>query len=142
MSPLDQESIRSKIARMRRNLKELRHLVKLPYKEYVRDIHNTATAERLLQISIEAMLDIGSHIIAEKGLGEPLEYRQVFLILTQAKVLPKKMEENLLAMAGLRNRIVHGYEEIDHKLIHQFLKNNLEDFEDFIRIIIRYLSKE
>lgn len=139
MSPLDKQSILSKIARIRRNLRELRKLSKLPYKKYVKDIHNTVTAERFLQMVIEWMLDIGSHIIAEEGLGEPLEYRNVFAILIQAKILPKNMEQSLMKMVGLRNRIVHMYESIDHKRIHKFLQKGLSDFDVFIKAVTRYL---
>ncbi len=141
MSPLDKESIESKVARIRKNLRELKKFSQLPYKDYVKDFHNTATAERFLQVSIEAMLDIGSHIIAEEGLGEPIEYRNVFAILLQAKILPPSMEKSLMDMVGLRNRIVHLYEDIDHKMIHRFLKKELPDFNLFIETITRYLKK-
>ena len=85
------------------------------------------------------MLDIGSHIIAEEGLGDPLEYRDIFIILTQTKILPKHRETAFLNMVGLRNRIVHLYEEIDHKRIHHFLKKDLSDFEVFLKAATRYL---
>ena len=141
MSPLDKESIQSKVARIRLNLVELRKLAKIPLKEYMSSIQHTAVAERLLQISIEAMLDIGSHIIAEEGLGEPLEYRNVFMILSQARILPRNKEKQFLNMVGLRKRIVHLYEDMDHKKIHQFLKRDLADFETFVEIIAHYISR-
>jgi uncharacterized protein YutE (UPF0331/DUF86 family) len=140
MTPLDKESLQSKIARIRKNLKELKKLGELPYDEYTEDILHTATAERLLQISIEAMLDIGSHIIAEESFGEPLEYRDVFVLLVKNGILPKEKETAFLKLAGLRNRIVHVYEDIDHKQIHRFLQGNLGDFEDFIDAVSAYLA--
>lgn len=139
MTPLDMESLQSKINRIRKNLNELKPFGKLSYKEYRKNPHNGTIAERLLQVSIEAMLDIGSHIIAEEGMGDPLEYRDVFTILAQAKILPPTKKEDFLNMAGLRNRIVHLYETLDHKLIHRFLKNNLGDFEIFIKAVMQYL---
>ncbi len=142
MSPLDQESIQSKIARIQRNISELKKLAKLTYKKYVGDIRNTSMAERLLHVTIEAMLDIGSHIIAEESLGEPLEYRDVFKLLTRAKILPPTKEEAFIRMAGLRNRIVHLYDDIDHKLLHKALKQELSDFDIFVREIVKYLSSK
>src|SRR3989344_5844176 len=140
MSPLDKEALQSKIARIRRNLRELKRLGKLPYKKYIQEDYHTAVAERLLHISIEAMLDIGSHIIAEEGLGEPLEYRNVFSILVKAKILPKNKEEDFVNLTGLRNRIVHLYDTIDHKRIHSFFQHNLNDFEIFIKKVTQYLA--
>lgn len=139
MSPLDKESLQFKINRIRKNLKELQKLGKVSYRNYIKDGHSPVLAERYLQVAIEAMLDIGSHIIAEEGLGEPLEYRDVFQILCQARILPKARLQHFQNMVGLRNRIVHLYETIDHKLIHQFLQKNLQDFEIFLRAILRYL---
>ncbi|MBI2336833.1 MAG: DUF86 domain-containing protein [Deltaproteobacteria bacterium] len=139
MSPLDKESIRSKLARILKNLRQLSELGKLSYKKYIQDIKNTSTAERLLHVSIEAMLDVGSHIVAEEKLGEPLEYKDVFILLVQAKILPKSHEQAFIKLAGLRNRIVHLYDEIDHRLLHKALKKELGDFELFVRSIIRYL---
>lgn len=141
MSPLDKESVQFKINRIRKNLRELKQLGKLAYRTYIRDERNKYVAERLLQVAIEAMLDIGSHIIAEEGLGEPLEYRDVFSILCQAKILPKAKLENFQNMVGLRNRIVHLYETIDHRLIHRFLRKELGDLETYLRVVARYLRK-
>ncbi|OGQ21375.1 MAG: hypothetical protein A3C46_08265 [Deltaproteobacteria bacterium RIFCSPHIGHO2_02_FULL_44_16] len=142
MTPLKQESISSKLLRIRRNVKELEQLGKLPYKAYVQNILHTSTAERLLQVSIEAMLDIGSHIVAEESLGEPLEYRDVFLLLIKGKILSKEKETAFINLAGLRNRIVHVYEDIDHKQIYRFLKHELGDIEYFVTAVMRYLKKQ
>lgn len=139
MSPLDKESLQSKINRIRKSLKQLREFSAMPYREYIKGSINTAVTERLLQVSIQAMLDIGSHIISEEGLGDPLEYRDIFIILIQAKILPKHKQTAFLNMIGLRNRIVHLYEDIDHKRIHRFLKKDLPDFEIFLKAVTRYL---
>lgn len=141
MAPLDVESIYFRITRIRKNLKELKKLSQLPFKKYQSNILNTATAERLIHVTIEAMLDIGSHIVANEALGEPLEYREVFILLTQNGILPKSKEKNFLDLAGLRNRIVHLYDEIDHKLLHKALRTKLDDMEVFIKAILKYLEK-
>lgn len=141
MSPLDKESIQFKVNRIRKNLRELQQMGKLSYHAYIKEEHNKYVVERLLQVAIEAMLDIGSHIIAEEGLGEPLEYRDVFSLLCQAKILPKTKLENYQNMVGLRNRIVHLYETIDHRLIHRFLRKDLSDIETYLRMVVRYLKK-
>lgn len=93
MSPLDQNSLQSKITRIRKNLKELKKLAALSYDDYSKNDLNKAIAERFLHVNIEAMLDIGSHIIAEEALGEPLEYRDIFLLLTKHKILPSSYEK-------------------------------------------------
>jgi len=44
--------------------------------------------ERTLHLAVEACLDIGSHIIADLGLGEPESYQDIMNILCQAGYLP------------------------------------------------------
>ncbi|MBI4639775.1 MAG: DUF86 domain-containing protein [Candidatus Tectomicrobia bacterium] len=37
----------------------------------------TASAERLLQVAVEACFDIRHHIIASEGFSRPQEYREI-----------------------------------------------------------------
>lgn len=142
MTKLDKQSIQSKIARLRKNIRELGQIGKTPVKKYKNDFLLTSTTERLLQVSVQIMLDIGSHIVSEEGLGEPLEYRDIFKLLVKAKILPQKMEPSLMELTGLRNRIVHVYDEIDHSLIYQCLQNELGDMDDFVGLITKYIKKK
>jgi len=141
MSPLDKESLFYKIEKIRTGLRTLRKLAKLPFKEYNKEIEHRMTAERLLQVSIEAMLDTGNHIIAAEGLQAPLEYRDVFNILARSKVLPDALATRCQKMVGLRNRLVHEYMEIDHVIIYDILNQHLGDFEDYVKAIVRFVSK-
>lgn len=141
MTTLDRESLFYKLEKIRVNLKKLRALGRLSFKEFLEDIEHTATAERLLQTAIEAMLDVGNHIIAAEGWRAPLEYRDVFLILRQQKLLPPKDVERYVAMVGLRNRLVHAYDEIDYHKIHALLRNDLADFDRYIRSILRHVKR-
>lgn len=142
MTKLDKQSIHSKIARLRKNIKELSQIGKTPVKKYKNNFLLTSTTERLLQVSVQIMLDIGSHIVSEEELGEPLEYRDIFKLLVKEKILPQKMESSLMELTGLRNRIVHVYDEIDHNLIYQCLQNELGDMDDFVGLITKYIKKK
>ena len=68
------------------------------------DPRNVAAAESYLRRALEALLDLGRHILA-KGLGYGVsEYRQIAAKLCELDVLAER-EGNLLAqMAGYRNR--------------------------------------
>lgn len=53
--------------------------------------------------------------------------------LAQIKVLPSSFSESIADMAGFRNRLIHEYQDIDPRKVHEFLQNRLGDFEEFIR---------
>lgn len=139
---LNKEIIDSRIEKIRVNLVDLKNIAKLSEKEFLRDSIKKGAAERCLQISIEAMLDIGNHIIAEKGFEQPMEYRDIFIILGKRGVFNNAFIEKLVEMAGLRNRLVHVYMDVDPKQIYQFIVKDLSDLEEFIKQILIYCDKE
>ena len=76
------------------------------------DDRDVAAAESYLRRALEALLDLGRHILA-KGLGEgALEYKQIALALRRAGVLDEACGAILFDMAGYRNRLTHFYDEV------------------------------
>lgn len=49
--------------------------------------------------------------------------------------------EQLRQMAGLRNRLVHLYWEIDDELVYQYIQDNLIDFDEFIQKVLEFLKR-
>lgn len=72
MTALDRASLFYKVEKIRSGLRILRRLAKLSYRDYARDIEHKMTAERLLQVGIEAMLDTGTTLLRQKDFRPPL----------------------------------------------------------------------
>ncbi|WP_236617455.1 type VII toxin-antitoxin system HepT family RNase toxin [Thermoanaerobacter kivui] len=72
---------------------------------------------------METCMDINSLIIEYKGLRPPKSYYESFIILGDKKILPNKVSKQLASFTGVRNRIVHQYEDINHKIIFDNYKN-------------------
>lgn len=66
----------------------------------------------------------------------------LYLILGKHKVIPIDFAERFAKAVGLRNILVHMYEEVDIEKLHSYLQNNLGDFDEFAKYIARYLEKE
>lgn len=112
MSPLDAAIIRRKLAHLVASLDSLRPLSRLNIEEYRARLYERKAAERLLQETIEATLDINAHLIAELGGEVPDEYYSGFLKMAELGILPSELARSLAPSAGLRNRLVHEYETI------------------------------
>ncbi len=124
------------------SLAKLRELAKLTKEEFL-DAENYVPrdlADRNLQIAAQCLFDVGSHIIAEDGLGTPSDYEDIITILGKKKVISKGLAKRLRGLGGFRNVLVHDYMGIDYSLIYKRLKNNLKDFSDFMKAIQIYLS--
>ena len=84
-----------------------------------------------LQLAIQAALDVASHWVSARRLGEPETNRALFRLLTQDRVLDRELGETLAAMAGLRNVLVHGYQTVNTNKLREILDHHLDDLERF-----------
>ncbi len=85
------------------------------YEEFVREPFVADACLRNFQVAIEALIDIGSHIVARNNLGLPKTYVDVIRLLVDNGILEKDKQENYVNMAKFRNRIVHMYDDVSMK---------------------------
>lgn len=97
------------------------------------------TIERGLQITIQAVLDIGSHILSDLKVNGWKSYKEIPSKLHQSRIITKSLAAKITLMAGLRNILVHEYLEIDPKKLERILGSDLEDFKKFVLQIRKYL---
>ena len=103
------------------------------FEEYLSSQDNIDIAERNIHVAIEACMDIGKIIIANKNLKEPVDNKGIFAVLAEAGIINKKSLGFLMPMAGTRNILVHGYDRVDSALIYGIIKKHLQDFDEFLR---------
>lgn len=63
-------------------------------------------------------------------------------MLEENDVLDAALAARLRALAGLRNRLVHLYEEVDDSLVRRALPEGLRDFDAFGQAIARVVADE
>ena len=138
---VDRERILGKMAELDGYLNELRQILPKSFDDYVRSIEKRRACERLLQIAVEAVIDICAMLVQGLRLGLPAEEDDVFEKLAQHGVLSQKMVENLRRMKGFRNILVHEYGRVDDRIVFDVAVNRLCDFEDFKREVLATLQK-
>jgi uncharacterized protein YutE (UPF0331/DUF86 family) len=93
------------------------------YEEFCSDPRNLAAVESYLRRGLEALLDLGRHILAE-GFGVGVsEYKEIVRELAQRGLLNQDEAGKMRQLAGYRNRMVHFYQEISNR--------ELYDISDF-----------
>ncbi|KXS42070.1 MAG: hypothetical protein AWU59_1806 [Methanolobus sp. T82-4] len=80
-------------------------------------------------------------IISREGFERPEIYRSVFLILGRNGIIPEDFAKEFAQAAGFRNVLVHMYEEVNIDILHMFLTERLEDFDEFARYVAQYLDR-
>ncbi len=131
---VSKDRIRDKLASLEKQLRNLQAKQKASLGEYKRNEDLQAIVERRLQNSIQTCIDIGMHVVTEKGSRKPETYADVFTILNEIEVIDSNLANKLEEMAGFRNVLAHDYAEIVHKKVYNHLQN-LEVFEDFAKSI-------
>jgi uncharacterized protein YutE (UPF0331/DUF86 family) len=97
-------------------------------------------AERYLERMIGRMIDINYHLITEAGHPPPADYYQSFTQLGKFGVLPPVFAQQIAACAGLRNRIVHEYDEIESRKIYGGLQAAVRDIPQYLTYIYQHLT--
>lgn len=140
MSRIIINKIVAKLDRLDEYLGYLFALQKVNKKSFLSDYHAYGLTERYLQLSIEAMLDIGKLIIIANNFRKPEDNQDIFTILEEQKILTRAISRRLDGVAQFRNILVHDYEKINREIIYQKLQTNMKDFKDFKKTIIRFIK--
>lgn len=136
----NKEFIEKKLSQIIEYIEELRPIVeKMSSEEIKNDYFKCHTAERLLQLVVDTMLDINIHFIKEKNLNVPDELQNTFRVLAENKILNSDFADKIAPIVGLRNRIVHRYEKLDKDLFIHALKKNYGDFKEYVVAIQKNL---
>ena len=123
------------------NLKALEPIKDMTGDEYVRDLYKRKATERLLQEIIEAAADINTHIIVQTGHTVPDDYYGTFIKVGELNIISTDLAEKLAPSAGLRNRLVHEYDLIDHSLVLEAVRMAEEFYSKYVKEIEDYISK-
>jgi uncharacterized protein YutE (UPF0331/DUF86 family) len=138
---LDKERVLAKIDELEGYLRELEQVKPVSLEEY-KKIEKKRSSERLLQLSIECMIDICALMVTGLRLGLPSEEDDLFERLEQAGIISPLMKETLRKMKAFRNILVHEYGRIDDELVYEILQNKLNDFEAFKREILEAIRNQ
>ncbi len=98
--------------------------------------------ERLLQIAVEAVIDVCGVMVIGLRLGLPGEEDDFFEKLEEASVISRSMKQRLREMKGFRNLLVHEYGQVDDRIVYEMMQTRLSDFEELKRTILRALRQD
>lgn len=133
----DAALVAKKLARIESCLAELRRLAQPAALES--DIREQRFVEHTLQIAIQAALDVASHVVSDRCLGEPRTNRELFDLLHRDGWLDESLTATLKNMTGFRNVLVHGYDDVDLAVVKDIVNNRLGDLAAFVEAVRRRL---
>ncbi len=126
---VNRELVAARIERLREYIKTLKAIEKYDIERFKGDVFIHATAERYLQLAIECLLDIGNHIISDRGFRKPDTYAEILEILAENNIIHKELFDELEGMAAFRNVLVHDYLRLDLDRVYGILTQKLPYLE-------------
>lgn len=104
------------------------------------DVRERRFVEHTLQMAVQAALDVASHIVSDRRLGEPRTNRELFDLLNRDGWIDADLTATLRNMAGFRNVLVHGYDDVDLGVVRDVLESHLVDLTAFASVIRQRLA--
>ncbi len=141
---IDKEFIDKRMRLIRRYGEELDRVLEAPDEAIRQNFREHYTLERLLQLIVDEIIDINNHIIRHdpRDLETPDDFQSAFRRLSDAEILPEELAKRLAPVVGLRNRLIHRYEEIDIDTMIHTIRRERSDFNEYIAAINRYIAGE
>lgn len=137
---LNRDLIERKCKLILEDLEHLRSFAKLPIDEVTRDLVKMSVVERLLEKIITRAIDANRHLMAELGTGaeKARSYEDTFLALGELGVLDQELARQIAPSAGLRNRLVHEYNDTDPRMIFASASDALDQYVRYCRALLSF----
>lgn len=95
----------------------------------------------MLQIAIEAVIEVCHLLVTGLRLGLPSEENDLFEKLERARVISSELGRTLRRMRGFRNILVHEYGVIDEQIVFAAATSRFEDFGRFREEVLAALRR-
>lgn len=138
---LDKNRILSRIDELDGFLQEISEVKPDNFEDYKR-VEKRRSCERLLQLSIECVIDIAKLFVSGRRLGLPSEENDIFEKLYENSIISEETMNLLKTMRGFRNIIIHEYAKLKDELVFEFVKNELDDFEIIKQNFLKAIKSE
>jgi uncharacterized protein YutE (UPF0331/DUF86 family) len=133
------DSIAKRLLNAEKSLQILNSLQKYDYDDFLSNPVVYGSSERFLHLAIEALMDIGNHIISDLQLGVINWSSDIPALLFDRGYLDERQKAVFIRMIGFRNTLVHEYIEIDRAIVFDVLHNHLDDIKDLMRVFAGFI---
>lgn len=136
---LNPEVIRRRLEKVDEYLDILDGLRHYSLTDFLSNPERYGSAERFLQLAIEALLDAGSHVIAALELGTIETYSDIPRILAENGNIDRNLAERWIRIIGFRNILVHEYLDVDREVVYEVLQHQLRDLRSLKHALAQFV---
>lgn len=113
----------------------------LTIEQYRKDVVVQYAIQRTLQLAVQSAIDMGARLISRRNWRKPADYGDVFRILQAESVVDQELADRLVELAGLRNVLVHVYDDLDDEEVFRHAKEAPDRLEAYARAVAAYTGR-
>ena len=133
------EVIQKRLEKVEEYAAILEKIRKYSKEEFLADPERYGSAERFLQLTIEALGDMGNHIVADLELGVVDSAADIPRLMREHGHVDEALQETWVRMIGFRNILVHDYLDIDRSVVYDTLQSKLKVIQALMRVFAEFL---
>jgi uncharacterized protein YutE (UPF0331/DUF86 family) len=139
MSNIDSEIVLARLRLITKYYNTLDEFRSLNLDEFLADFRQQLIIERLLQLMTQAAIDINDHILSKLNSGKSYTNFEAFIELGKYQIITPELAKQIAPSSGLRNRLVHEYDDIDPNQVFKSISFALQQYPLYVRQINSYL---
>ncbi|MEA5503845.1 DUF86 domain-containing protein [Halotia wernerae UHCC 0503] len=139
MTNIDTVIVTTRLEFIARYLDNLKRFEAISLDYYLNSFDSQLIIERLLQLMTQAAIDINDHILSKLNPGKSETNFDAFIELAKYGVISTELATQLAPSSGLRNRLVHEYDDIDPREVFKSISFALQQYPLYVRQINNYL---
>ncbi len=136
----DSVVVERRLAMILEEVEFLKIIKKQKFNEFLSDGKSLRSTAKAIETIAQSIIDICSHIVAQKRWGITDTYRGTIALLATNHVISDNLSSNLQQIVAMRNILVHQYLDVDFSIIWESIDLLLEDAPEFVAAIQRYLK--
>ncbi|MEK4713703.1 DUF86 domain-containing protein [Sporosarcina sp. FSL K6-5500] len=111
-------------------------------KEWQKDIIHSLALERIANVLIESIIDVGNSMIDGFIMRDPGSYEDIIDIMEDERVITSEIAGPLKVVIELRKMIVREFTKVDVGMIIEVLNASMDELLEFPKKVRHYLENE
>ncbi|XWK91233.1 MAG: DUF86 domain-containing protein [Phormidium sp.] len=140
MTNFDPVTIANKLDRMIDRLDRLKVYEQYTLEQYLTNTDVQIIVERLLELVIQAALDINKALLKQVARKSIERNFESFIEMGESGFIPVELARKIAPSGPFRNVLAHDYDDIIDEEVFLAFRNALEQYPDYIEAIQNYLD--
>lgn len=135
------EKIQNKLEKIYIYYEELKGYSDISREEYKQNLMQKRAIERVMQLIVEVATDINNMLLKMQGKPGASDYFNSFIDVAEEGVMPLEFALEIAPSTGLRNIIVHEYEQINDDIVYASIEFFLKYYKQYIKLVADYINR-